>query len=361
MGEKAFMKGTEVIAEAAVRAGVRFYAGYPITPQNEVPEYLSWRLPEVGGSFIQGESEVASINMVYGAASVGTRAMISTSGPGISLMAEGISYLAGAKLPALIVNVMRGGPGLGSIEPAQSDYLQATKATGHGGFHLMVFAPDSLQETVDMIYHAFDYAERDRQPVMIITDGVLGSMMEEVEFPPMQEIDKSTSDSWRIGKGIPGKKMTRIITSIYPEGGVMTNNIAAGEMWKSWQENDVQVETVQLEDAEYVIVAYGIAARVGREVLKRLREKGYKVGMIRPKTVFPFPEKTFEDLNYDQVRAFIDLEMTLPSQMKPDIERITRFQRPIYSYGTSGGITLDDDSAYDEILKLIQEDQNGKN
>ncbi len=183
--EKRFMKGCEAIAEAAVRGGCRFFAGYPITPQNEIPEYLSWRLPEVGGAFVQGESEVASINMVYGASATGKRAMTSSSGPGISLKAEGISYLASAQLPAVIVNISRGGPGLGSIQPAQSDYLQATKALGHGGFRAMVFAPATLQEAVDLTYNAWEYAERDRNPVLILMDGCLGAIMEEVELPEM--------------------------------------------------------------------------------------------------------------------------------------------------------------------------------
>lgn len=188
---KEFMKGNEAIGEAAVRGGVRFFAGYPITPQSELPEYLSWRLPEVGGVFVQGESEVASINMVYGAAATGVRAMTGSSSPGISLKSEGISYLSAAELPAVIVNMQRGGPGLGSIQPAQQDYLQATKAAGHGGFRMLVFAPYTVQEAVDIVYDAPEYAERDRSPVMILMDGCLGTMMEEVELPPMKELPES--------------------------------------------------------------------------------------------------------------------------------------------------------------------------
>ena len=188
---KEFMKGNEAVGEAAVRAGVRFFAGYPITPQSELPEYLSWRLPEVGGVFVQGESEVASINMVYGAASTGVRAMTGSSSPGISLKSEGISYLSAAELPAVIVNMQRGGPGLGSIQPAQQDYLQATKAAGHGGFRMLVFAPYTVQEAVDIVYEAPEYAERDRSPGMILMDGCLGTMMEEVELPPMTELPAS--------------------------------------------------------------------------------------------------------------------------------------------------------------------------
>ena len=194
---KTLMKGNEAVAEAAVRGGCRFFAGYPITPQSEIPEYLSARLPEVGGVFIQGESEVASINMVYGAATSGVRAMTGSSGPGISLKAEGISYLSGAMLPAVIVNVSRGGPGLGSIQPAQQDYLQATKALGHGGFRLIVEAPHTVQEAVDLVYDSFELAERDRNPVFILMDGCLGSVMEEVELPPMKELPRRPD--WALG------------------------------------------------------------------------------------------------------------------------------------------------------------------
>ncbi len=253
MEEKRFMNGCEALAEAAVRAGVRFFAGYPITPQNEIPEYLSWRLPEVGGVFIQGESEVASINMVYGAAATGTRAMTSSSSPGISLKSEGISYLAAAELPALIVNVSRGGPGLGSIQPAQSDYLQATKASGHGGFRMIVFAPASVQEIVDLTYHAFDYAERDRNPVLILMDGCLGTLMEQVTLPPPLEPDP-TPKPYAVGwSGQP--RVAHMITPIYPEAGLEGKNKLAGERTKRWEANDVQVEEFMTDDAEWIVVA----------------------------------------------------------------------------------------------------------
>ena len=214
---KVLMKGNEAIAEAAVRAGCRFFAGYPITPQNEIPEYLSWRLPEVGGTFVQGESEVASVNMVYGAAASGCRAMTSSSGPGISLKAEGISYLAGTQLPAVICNISRGGPGLGSIQPAQQDYLQATKALGHGGFKLMVFTPATLQEAVDITYKAWDYAERDRNPVMILMDGCLGSIMEQVELPEMKEPDRTHTDKWSLNRPADSTRGDRVLTPYFPE------------------------------------------------------------------------------------------------------------------------------------------------
>jgi 2-oxoglutarate ferredoxin oxidoreductase subunit alpha len=349
---KKFMKGCEAVAEAAVLGGCRFFAGYPITPQNEIPEYMSSRLPEVCGVFIQGESEVASINMVYGAASTGIRAMTSSSSPGISLKTEGISYLSGAKLPALIVNVSRGGPGLGSIQPAQSDYLQATKALGHGGFRVMVFAPNTLQEAVDLTYEAFEYAERDRNPVLLLMDGCLGSIMEMVELPPMRELSDKNTQSWKVGYN-GQKRSARMITSIYPEAGLEANNKSRAELFKSWEENDVKVEEYLLDDAEYVVVAYGIAARVAKQAIMQLRGQGHKIGLIRPITLLPFPKQSFQKLNYDKVKAFIDIEMTIPAQMHDDISLEVRGRAPIYTYGRSGGILLDDDGVTDAIKKII--------
>ena len=349
---KVFMKGNEAIAEAAVRAGCRFFAGYPITPQNEIPEYLSWRLPEVGGAFVQGESEVASINMVYGASAMGTRSLTSSSGPGISLKAEGISYLAGAMLPAVIVNISRGGPGLGSIQPAQSDYLQATKALGHGGFHAMVFAPNSAQEAVDIVYEAWDYAERDRNPVVILMDGCLGNIMEEVELPEMIEVVKEDAPEWSLsranGRDYPGN-----ITSIYTEPILEGINAMAGEMYKAWEEDDVKVEEFMVDDAEYVVVAYGIASRVAKEAVINLREQGHKIGLIRPITLFPFPKSSIRDLDYSRVKGIIDIEMTIPAQMREDIELQVMGRCPVYEYGRSGGCLLDDEGVYDAIADIV--------
>ncbi len=350
--DKKFVKGCEAIAEAAVRGGCRFFAGYPITPQNEIPEYLSWRLPEVGGSYVQGESEVASVNMVYGASSMGTRAMTSSSGPGISLKAEGISYLAAARLPAVIVNISRGGPGLGSIQPAQSDYLQATKALGHGGFHAMVFAPWSAQEAVDLVYNAWDYAERDRSPVLVLMDGCLGNIMEEVTFPPMKDISKTSTDAWSLSRANGRTEQVRIIP-IYTEPILEKINGMLGQMYKKWEREDVKVDTFMLEDAEYVVVAYGIAARVAKEAIIELREKGHKVGLIRPITLFPFPKKVIHDLDYSKVKGIIDIEMTIPAQMREDIELQVMERCPVYEYGRSGGILLDDDGVYSAIEKIV--------
>ncbi len=358
MAEKRFMKGNEALAEAAVRAGMRFFAGYPITPQNEIPEYLSWRLPEVGGVFIQGESEIASINMVYGAASTGFRAMTSSSGPGISLKTEGISYLSAARIPALIVDVSRGGPGLGSIQPAQSDYLQATKALGHGGHRVMVFAPNSVQEIVDLTYNAFDYAERDRNPVMILIDGVLGSMMDSVELPEMKEPNPQSQSSWSMGRWEGDKRKAHIISPIY-EAGLEGLNRSFGDRTESWKKNDVKVEELYLDDAEYVVTAYGISSRVCRQVVETLRKKDIKIGMIRPITLFPFPEKSFASLDKDKVKAIIDVEMAIPGQMSEDVRASVK-DIPVYEYGHSGGVLLDDVNVKKGITDIINSIEEGE-
>jgi 2-oxoglutarate ferredoxin oxidoreductase subunit alpha len=351
--EKKFMKGCEAIAEAAVRGGCRFFAGYPITPQNEIPEYLSWRLPEVGGSFVQGESEVASINMVYGASATGTRALTSSSGPGISLKAEGISYLASAQLPAVIVNISRGGPGLGSIQPAQSDYLQATKALGHGGFRAMVFAPATLQEAVDLTYNAWEYAERYRNPVMILMDGCLGAIMEEVVLPEMKELSSANVKDWCLDR-IDGREDDHMITPILPEPLLEKLNIGKGMQYKMWEKLDTKVEEFMIEDAEYVVVAYGIAARVAKEAVLRLREEGFKVGMVRPITLYPFPKASLNNLDYTKVKGVIDIEMTIPAQMRDDIELQVKDRCPVYEYGRSGGMLLDDEGVYEAIAKIVK-------
>lgn len=350
---KVLMKGCEAIAEAAVRAGCRFFAGYPITPQNEIPEYLSWRLPEVGGVFVQGESEVASVNMVYGAAASGCRAMTSSSGPGISLKAEGISYLSGTGLPAVIVNISRGGPGLGSIQPAQQDYLQATKALGHGGFRAMVFAPATLQEAVDLTYNAWEYAERDRNPVMILMDGCLGAIMELVEFPEMKEPDRKGTKAWDLNRNEGESRNARLLTPYFPEAILELKNTSQKKMIERWAQNDVQVEEFMVEDAEYIVVAYGISARVSKEAILRLREEGHKIGMIRPITLYPFPKESFRKLNYEQVKGFIDVELAIPAQMHDDIELEVKGRAPIYEYCRSGGLLFDDDGVYAAVRKII--------
>ena len=357
--EKKFMKGNEALAEAAVRAGMRFFAGYPITPQNEIPEYLSWRLPEVGGVFVQGESEIASINMVYGAASTGFRAMTSSSGPGISLKTEGISYLSAARLPALIVDVSRGGPGLGSIQPAQSDYLQATKALGHGGHRLIVFAPSTVQEIVDLTYGSFDYAERDRNPVFILIDGVLGAMMETVELPEMKEPNPKSQSSWSLGRWDGETRKPHIISPIY-EAGLEGLNRSFGERTEKWKENDVMVEELYLDDAEFVLTSYGISARVCKQVIENLRKKDIKAGMIRPITLFPFPEKSFDKLDYGKVKGIISVEMAIPGQMSEDVRAAVKGRAPVFEYGHSGGVLLDDFDVKNGVMDIINGIEEGE-
>lgn len=347
------MKGCEAIAEAAVLGGCRFFAGYPITPQNEIPEYLSRRLPQVGGVFIQGESEVASINMVYGAAAMGVRSMTSSSGPGISLKSEGVSYLSSTRLPALIVDVTRGGPGLGSIQPAQSDYFQLTKALGHGGFHMMCFAPASVQEAVDLTYNAFDYAERDRNPVVVAMDGCLGAIMELVELPEAKPVTKAGTAKWNISRVDEPDREPRRLSPVLLEDTLEKLNLYRARQYASWDENDVQCEEFMLSDAEYVVVAYGISARVAKEAILALRGEGVKIGLLRPITLVPFPKKNISELNYDRVKALIDVELAIPAQMKDDIALQVLGRAPIYEYGRTGGVLFDDKAVYEALKKIV--------
>lgn len=353
-----FLKGCEAIAEAAVRSGCRFFAGYPITPQNEIPEYLSRRLPEVGGKFVQGESEVASINMVYGAASTGTRAMTSSSSCGISLKSEGISFCASARIPLVYANIARGGPGIGSIHPAQQDYFQATRASGNGGFRMMVFAPATVQEAVDMTYAAFDYAQRDRNPVLILADGVLGTIMEPVDLPPLRSDEevqslKDAHKSWALVGHEPGPGRAFIKPgrwSTADQEQACKDNEA---LYNSW-EKDIQVEEYLVEDAEYIIAAYGISGRIGKSAVNRLRAEGIKVGLIRPKTVSPFPYGAFEKLDYSRVKAILDVEMSIPAQMIFDVQLAVKDRCPIHTCLRSGGEIMGRELVMDSLRALVK-------
>jgi 2-oxoglutarate ferredoxin oxidoreductase subunit alpha len=359
-----FMKGCEAIAEAAVRAGCRFFAGYPITPQNEVPEYFARRMPEVGGAFVQGESEVASINMVYGAASTGTRSMTSSSSPGVALKSEGISYCASARIPMVYANVSRGGPGVGSIQPAQMDYLQATKASGNGGFQMMVFAPASVQEVVDLTYAAFDYADRDRNPVCLLIDGVIGTMMEPIELPDFKSDEevaamKEAKKSWAcVGHKLDYPNRSWIEPGHWKTSDLQKANEDAALLYKSW-EKDVQVEEYLTDDAEIVIAAYGISARTSKTAIDILRKEGIKVGMIRPITVNPFPHKSFENLDYSRVKAILDVEMSIPAQFIHDVKVGVNNRCPIETCLCSGG-NLMKRSAIIESVKRINAELGGK-
>ena len=352
-----FMKGCEAIAEAAVRAGCRFFAGYPITPQNEIPEYFARRMPEVGGVFIQGESEVASVNMVYGAASAGTRSMTSSSSPGIALKSEGISYCAAARIPMVYANISRGGPGVGSIHPAQMDYFQATKASGNGGFEMLVFAPSSVQETVDMTYNAFDYADRDRNPVLILADGVIGTMMEPVELPEAKSNEevaaiKASKKVWACtGHKLDYANRGWIQPGNWSTAIMQNENIKAAELYKSW-EKDAQAEEYLVDDAEVVIASYGISARIAKSAVEELRKEGIKAGLIRPITVHPFPYKAFDNINYNICKAVLDVEMSIPAQFVHDVAIGVKERCPIETCLCSGGNIMSREAIIEAVKKI---------
>ncbi len=351
------MKGTEAIAESAVRAGCRFFAGYPITPQNEIPEYLARRLQVVGGNFVQGESEVASVNMLYGAASTGIRAMSSSSSCGISLYSEGISFAASARLPLVYINVQRGGPGIGAIQPAQQDYNQATKASGNGGFRMIVLAPDSVQECVDIVYEAYDLAERDQNPVLILTDGVMGTMMEPVELPPMKSDEELAKCREKfLPRAIIGHPLGE--QAVCRPGSVGDGqekaNIEASALYDTW-ENDIRVEEFMMDDAEIVFAAYGISARISKAVVRELRKQGVKAGLIRPITVSPFPYETFAKLDFGKIKGIIDVEMSIPAQMRWDLDHAVQGRCPIKEVLRSGGSLLTNDQVMAGAMEFIKE------
>lgn len=349
--EKRYMIGSEAIAESAIRAGCRFYAGYPITPQTAIPEYFARKLPEYDGVFIQGESELASISMVSGAASAGARAMTSSSGPGLSLKSETLSHMAGTHIPAVIVNAMRGGPATGSIQGSQSDYLQATKASGHGGFRMMVLAPSNLQEAVDLTYKAFELAERDRNPVLILVDGYIATMSEGVELPEFKEVNYDDRD-WAVrGKGTGPARGKEGSLNPYD---VEKANIELDLMYKKWDQNDVMVEKYMTDDAEIIIVAYGTAARIAYGSINELRQEGYKVGMIRPITVSPFPYKALEELDPSKVKYVLDVEMAIPAQMVYDVKLGLNGKIPVDTYGRSGGVLINNTELKEKIKKLSE-------
>ncbi len=354
---RVFMKGCEAIAEAAVRAGCRFFAGYPITPQNEIPEYFARRMPQVGGVFVQGESEVASVSMVYGAASGGTRSMTSSSSPGISLKSEGISYCASARIPMVYCNVARGGPGVGSIQPAQMDYNQAVKASGNGGFRMRVFAPSTVQEAVDMVYKAFDYADEDRNPVLILADGVIGTMMEPVELPEMKSDEeiaaiKEAKKTWAcVGHPIDVKHRSWVNPGSWSVDEMEQHNKDAEAMYNSWP---AECEEYLLDDAEIVIASYGISARISKSACDVLRKEGIKVGVIRPKTVFPFPAENFEHIDYSKVKAILDVEMSIPALFVEDVKACVNGRAPIKTCLCSGGKIMARDSIIAAVKEIVE-------
>lgn len=347
MTDKVLMKGNEAIAEAAIAAGCRHYFGYPITPQTEVAAYMSKRMPKIGGTFLQAESEISAINMVYGVAGAGFRVMTSSSSPGISLKQEGISYIAGADLPALIVNVQRGGPGLGGIQPSQSDYFQATKGGGHGDYHLIVLAPASVQEMADLTVKAFDLADKYRMPVMLLADGTMGQMMEPVSLPaPTTE---KIGKPWAV-TGTKGERKHNIINSLYldPEK-LEKTNFERFEKYKKIEENETEYEEFMTDDAEVIVVAFGIAARVSKNAVRAAREKGIKAGLIRPITLWPFPKKALFNAS-QKAKAFVSVELSM-GQMIEDVELAIRCSRPVYLCNRAGGMIPSPEQVLYSIVK----------
>ncbi|MDR3293363.1 MAG: 3-methyl-2-oxobutanoate dehydrogenase subunit VorB [Clostridiales bacterium] len=352
MSERILMKGNEAIAEAAVRGGCRYFFGYPITPQNEIPEYMAKRLPEVGGAFIQAESEVAAINMVYGAAGAGGRAMTSSSSPGISLKQEGISYIAGAELPCVIVNMVRSGPGLGGIQPSQGDYFQSVKGGGHGDYRMLVYGPSSIQEAVNIIYKAFDKADEYRIPVMILGDGVLGQMMEPVALPDAIDVSALPKKEWATD-GTKSGAERRIINSLYIEADVLEG---MNNKFKALYEKlkaETAHETYLADDAEIILTAFGITARIAKSAVDLLREQCVKAGLIRPITLYPFPSDVYAKYAAKKnVKKFVTLELNL-GQMVEDVRLAVNGKKPVEFYGRSGGNIMTPEEVVREILKRI--------
>ena len=345
---KVLMKGNEAIGKAAIEAGCRFFAGYPITPQNEIPEYMSKELPKVGGVFIQSESEISAINMIYGAAGAGARVMTSSSSPGISLKQEGITYIAGAELPAVIVNMMRGGPGLGSIQPSQADYYMSTKGGGNGDYRHIVYAPASIQEAVDMVQEAFDVAEFYRIPVLVVGDGMIGQMMEPVEFrkPEPRKLEEKT---WAtVGTG--GTRKPNIINSLYLDSNELEqHNLRLDAKYREIEENEARSESYMVEDAEVVMVAYGTTSRIARNAVNQLRKEGIKAGLIRLKTLWPYPTKAFENL---KAKHIICSEMSM-GQMVEDVKIAVECKMPVHFVGRTGGMVPDPMQIVEKARELV--------
>jgi len=346
---KVLMKGNEAVGAAAIKAGCRYFFGYPITPSSEIPEYMSKALPEVGGVFLQAESEVAAINMVYGAGGAGARVMTGSSSPGISLKQEGITYAAGAEIPCVIVNMMRGGPGLGSIQPGQADYYQSTRGGGNGDYRTLCYAPASIQETVDFVMLAFDKADEYRNPVLICADGMIGQMMEAVEFkenvnPILPAKDWATT-------GTQGKRERNVINSLFLEAEECeAHNVKLAKKYKAMEENEVLYESFGLEDAEVVCVAYGTTSRIVKTAIKQAAAKGIKVGMIRPITLWPYPYAIYKDINPD-AKGILGVEMS-QGQLVDDIKIGIEGRLPVYFHGRTGGMVPTPAGILAEIEKI---------
>ena len=352
MAERVLMKGNEAIAEAAIRAGCRHYFGYPITPQTEIAAYMAKKMPKIGGVFLQAESEVASINMVYGAAATGCRVMTSSSSPGLSLKAEGLSYIAGSDVPALVVNVQRGGPGLGGIQPSQSDYFQATKGGGHGDYRMIVLAPASVQEMASLTIKGFNLADKYRMTSMILADGTIGQMMEPISF---EDADIETYDKpWAL-TGHEGKRRHNIVNSLYLQPDKLEQvNFERYERYKIVEENEPMWEEYMMEDAEICVVAFGITSRVAKNAIVAAREEGIKVGLIRPITLWPFPTKPLAAAA-DQVKSFISVELNM-GQMIEDVKLATGCKKPVTLCNRVGGMI----PSPEQVLESIRKAQKGE-
>lgn len=349
MAERVLMKGNEAIAEAAIRAGCRHFFGYPITPQTEISAYMAKRMPKIGGTFLQAESELAAVNMVLGAAAAGVRAMTSSSSPGISLKTEGISYIAGSDLPCVILNIQRGGPGLGGIQPSQADYYQATKAPGHGDLHLMVFAPSTVQEMVDTVLRAFDLSERYRVPAMLLGDGLLGQMMEPVEFP---EVTSTPMEKPWATNGTRGKREKNIVNSLYLQAEILQDKVRERyERYALIEANETRAETYLTEDAELLAVAYGASARIVRSAVNSAREQGLKVGMIRPITLWPFPKKEILAASA-AAKNILVVEMSM-GQMVDDVKLAVDCKKPVQFFGRTGGVIPTPAEVLEEITSIV--------
>lgn len=348
MDDRVLMKGNEAIAQAAILAGCKHFFGYPITPQTEVAAYMSKMLPKVGGVYLQAESEVASINMVLGAAAAGVRVMTSTSSPGVSLMSEGISYIAGSDVPCVIVNVQRGGPGLGGIQPSQADYYQATKSTGHGDFHLIVFAPSTIQEMVDLVSKAFDVGDKYRMPVMILSDGMLGQMMEPIVLPA--ETGATEEKPWA-ACGHQGKRGHNVVNSLYIDPNELDSLVRQRfEKYKVIQETEQMAEEYLVDDADIVIVAYGASSRVSRSAVDMARKQGVKVGLIRPITLWPFPVDAIKKAA-GTAKKLLTVEMSM-GQMVDDVKLACECKIPVEFYGRTGGLIPTPKEVYDKIMSM---------
>ena len=350
MAERVLMKGNEAIAEAAIRAGCKHYFGYPITPQTEIAAYMAKKMPKIDGVFLQAESEIASINMVYGAAAAGLRVMTSSSSPGISLKAEGLSYIAGSDVPALVVNVQRGGPGLGGIQPSQSDYFQATKGGGHGDYRMIVLAPASVQEMASLTIKGFNLADKYQMTSMILADGTIGQMMEPITF---EDADIETYEKpWAL-TGPKTKRAHNVVNSLYLKPDELeVKNFERFEKYKAVEENEAMWEEYMMEDAEYCVVAFGIAARVAKNAVMAARKEGIKVGLIRPITLWPFPKDALLAAA-DKVKGFISVELSM-GQMIEDIRLYTQSKKPVALCNRCGGMIPSPDEVLESIHNAVK-------